>query len=261
MPNLCDEIRPDVWPSRNRISFDPSEIAQAGQSTNFQLQTNIAAPGSGYGASNLYGDEIGASGCIRPVSAAVLKTNGLETIAKRDCEEVCTTLFDEPSPQFTPDPTSFEASKNDCACITCLKILPHRGQSLNSGETFKCHFPSCPKTSRTDLWYHETSHYGKYGKFTCLEQKCQVSTRLFSDLRRHYKTHCTSPDKEIFSCPVSWCKYSGNNGFVRKDKLKSHYRNIHEGKPGPLKAGRVIKPATLKPQVSSAEIGPSKRNE
>ena len=268
MPNLRDERRLDVpRPSHDPALLGPYNSSGAHQSTNLQPHSNNAAFASGYGVSNLYGDEIGAGGCIRQESAAELRTNGLETIANGDCEEVCTTLSDqESSPHFTPDPASFEAPINDCACITCLKIQSYVRPSIQSrfiDRKFMCHFPSC-LYSDPDLHQfllHERRHYIQNGKYTCLEQGCQAVTQGFFELRRHYKKHCTSPDKEQFSCPVPWCKYSGNNGFLRNDKLKSHYRNIHEGKPGPLKAGRVIKPATLKPRVSSAGNGPSKQNE
>ena len=260
MPNLCDERHVDLpWPSHNQILFDPSENAEASQSTNFQLQTNNASPGSGYGASNLYGDEIGASGCLRPASATVLKPTGSETIATGYCGEVRTTPSDQQaSSSLSSDSASHEGSENHCACISCLKI-----RSRSGIQEIKCRFPGCltAKVRIRDLLDHESSHYESLGKYKCLEQDCQTVTKYFDELKRHYKKHCTSPDKKIFSCPVLSCKYSGNNGFVRKDKLKSHYRNIHEGKPGPLKASRVIKPATLKPQVSSSGNSLGKQRE
>lgn len=43
-------------------------------------------------------------------------------------------------------------------------------------------------------------------------------------------------------CPVLWCDYS-RGGFARKDKLKSHVKNVHRGqaKSG-VRAGQVIRP-------------------
>ena len=177
------------------------------------------------------------------------------------CGEVCTIPSEQESPpSLASDPAGPEASESHCACISCLNIFWYGGQSRSGSEKFKCHFPSCltSETSSNRLWKHETSHYGMRGQYKCLEKDCQTVIQNFYELKRHYKKHCTSPDKEIFSCPVLSCKYSGKNGFSRKDKLKSHYKNIHEGKPGPLKAGRVIKPATLKPRVFSVGPRPSK---
>lgn len=148
--------------------------------------------------------------------------------------------------------------------MICLKIGIHLGWQF---EGYRCRFPSCQTTSfepysRLACAEHEKSHYGQPGKYTCLEQDCQAVTKNFGDLRRHCKTtHCTSPNKQSFPCPEPWCKYSGSNGFARKDKLKSHYQNVHEGKPGPVKAGRVIKPATLKPKVPTSGGSADKQKE
>ncbi|KAM0799632.1 hypothetical protein BDR22DRAFT_306267 [Usnea florida] len=248
------------WPAHNKTLLDPSENSECRQSTNFQLHINNRSPELGYGASNLYGEELVASGCVRAASATVSNTTSLETIASGNCEEVCIAPYDQKSSSLSlcSGPVSHEGSENHCPCITCLKI----GREVSGNQDHKCRFPGCHSIlSLGTTFRHERDHYGQYGKYTCLEHDCQVSTRFWYELKRHYKKHCTSPDKEIFSCPVSWCKYSGNNGFLRKDKLKSHYKNIHEGKPGPLKAGRVIKPATLKPRVSSVGNDPSKQNE
>ncbi|KAL9074467.1 MAG: hypothetical protein Q9161_002255 [Pseudevernia consocians] len=213
MPELRDERRMDTpgpYLSTRRGSYESSE---ARQSTNTQLQTKDALPAIGYGASNLYGDEAGASGFLRPASATVLKTTGSETVAVGDCGEY---------------PLVYSRAKTP----------PH-----------------------LEIWKHDNSHYGQPGKYTSLEQNCQVVTTNFGDLKRHYKAkHCTKYDKEQFPYSVLWCKYSGNNGFARKDKLKSHYKNIHEGKPRPVKAGQVIKPARLKPQVSIFKSTTGKAN-
>ena len=261
MPSLCDERRLDLpWHSHGPTLLDPSENPEARQSTNFQLQTNNnnASLELAYGASNLYGDEIGASGCVRPASAKVLKRTGLGTIAMGDCGEVGNIPSDQDSSPFlASDTASHDAPGNHCTCITCLKI----GRIVD--QTDKCRFPSCEYSTLqgSQDYSHEEGHYFQNGKYTCLEQDCQTVTGYFSELKRHYKKHCTNPDKEQFPCPVPWCKYSGNNGFLRKDKLQSHYRNIHEGKPGPVKAGRVIKPATLKPRVSGLGNSPGKQNQ
>ena len=255
MPKLRDERRLDVpWPVQITTLLDPSENTETHQSTTFQLQTKSASPGFGDEASDLYGDEIGANGCVQPASATVLKPTGSQTIAMGECGEVCTIPSDQESSQsFTPDRACHEGFEKHCTCISCLKI----GSDLTGPKKRMCHLPGCNSyLSVWEAYWHEQRHYIQNGKYTCLEQGCQAVTTEFYELKRHYKKHCTSPDKEQFPCPVLWCKYSGNNGFLRKDKLKSHYRNIHEGKPGPLKAGRVIKP-----RVSSVGNGSGKQKE
>ncbi len=251
---------------RARLSFGgaPSESFEARQSTDVQLETNNASSKIGYGADNLYGDATGANRDPQPEYAAGLKTTESQTIDLKNCGENLTLLpTRESSRSVAPDPANGFSPPMGCSCISCLGIGAY--MSFDS-EGYKCRFPSC---SHTFEWNfnkkcnsHERSHYGQPGKYTCLAQDCHAVTKNFGDLRRHDKAkHCTNPNKEQFPCPVLWCKYSGNNGFARKDKLKSHYRNIHEGKPGPAKAGRVIKPATLKPQVSGLECSAGKQKE
>lgn len=247
-----------LGPSSISNRLGSSENSEARQSTSTQLQANNASVGINYGADNLYGDEAGASGYLRPAYATVLKKTESETIPMGDCEEAFTTPSTrEQSPSSTPNPVNNSAPQKNCTCISCLKIpAPYWGASYINGEHL-CRFPSCqgiPDTNKafSELRNHEVGHYGQPGKYTCLEQTCHTITKSFGDLKRHDKAkHCTNPEKEQFPCPVLWCKYSGNNGFARKDKLKSHYKNIHEGKSGPGKANRVLKPATVKPQVSS----------
>lgn len=247
MPVSFDE-QPRIDGSPYSALLGSSETSEAHQATNIQSQTNIASLGVGYGQDHLHGDDSNASACSRQASGTVLKTPGSETVSMGDCREASATLAIQ-----VPD---------QCACVICLKIGIHPGWQL---ARYRCRFPSChsnPYESSLNSNEHEKSHYGQPGKYTCLEQDCQTVTKNFGDLKRHCKTnHCTSPDKEQFPCPKPWCKYSGSNGFARKDKLKSHYQNVHEGKPGPVKDGRVIKPATLKPKVPTSGGSADKQKE
>lgn len=239
--------------------------SEARQSTDNQPCVKNVSPELDFGADNFYGGAVDPSGYSQPEYPTVLKTAGSETIATDDCGEACTVApIQAPSVSFAPDLPNGSSSQEDCTCISCLGIGIRKGLASSSGGSFGCRFPGCPyRYNHHPFWYsyptapfyeHEKSHYGQTGKYICLEQTCQVATKNFGDLKRHDKAkHCSNPTKEQFPCPVLECKYSGNNGFARKDKLKSHYKNIHEGKPGPVKAGRVIKPATLKPQVSGLE--------
>lgn len=59
---------------------------------------------------------------------------------------------------------------------------------------------------------------------------CPSCSRTFtrpSDLQRHVKKHV--PGGKPFGCPEPGCKYKGELGFYRKDKLLSHMRNRHSG--------------------------------
>lgn len=253
--------------------------SEARQSTDNQPCVKNVSPEIDFGADNFYGEAVDPSGCSQSEYPTVLKTAGSETIATDDCGDACTVApIQEPSVSFAPDLPNGSSSQEDCTCISCLGIGIRDGWACRR-VGHGCRFPGCPyrddsRPYRDDylpyryshraapFYEHEKSHYGQTGKYICLEQTCQVATKNFGDLKRHHKLkHCSNPTKEQFPCPVLWCKYSGNNGFARKDKLKSHYKNIHEGKPGPVKAGRVIKPATLKPQVSGLEGSAGKQKE
>lgn len=240
--------------------------SEARQSTDNQPCVKNVSPEIDFGADNFYGGALDPSGYSQPEYPTVLKTAGSETIATNDCGEACTVAPNqEPSVSFAPDLPNGSSSQEDCTCISCLGIGIRNGQVSWFDGRLGCRFPGCPY--RDDylagpFYEHEKSHYGQTGKYICLEQTCQVATKNFGDLKRHHKAkHCSNPTKERFPCPVLWCKYSGNNGFARKDKLTSHYKNIHEGKPGPVKAGRIIKPATLKPKVSGLEGSTGKQKE
>ena len=83
-------------------------------------------------------------------------------------------------------------------------------------------------------------------KYRCAVQGCQFFSVRRSGLRRHHAAkHCTQPKR--FPCLEPYCKYGGDNGFIRPDKLKEHQKKIHEGKFKPAKALRTIKQAATKP--------------
>ena len=252
MPEACDQQRTDVsGPSYISTLLGSYGSSDARQSTDNQPRTKNVSPELDFGVDNFYEDAVDASGYSQAEYPTVLKTAGSETIATEDYGKACTVApTQEPSWPLAPEVPNDSSSQRDCTCISCLKICIDTFCAWHNGSC-RCRFPGCQTRTKSDkpLAVHEKSHYGLPGKYTCLEQTCQVVTKNFGDLKRHDKAkHCTNPNKEQFPCPVLLCKYSGNNGFARKDKLKSHYKNIHEGKPGPVKAGRLIKPATLKPQ-------------
>ena len=141
--------------------------------------------------------------------------------------------------------------KQDCKCISCLKI----GSTFYLGfsQLHQCRMLGCSFSAQTDwsIWghkgpllAHERSHFGVTGKYSCAEPNCDTTTKKFSDLKRHYAgKHCVNATKTLHPCPVPYCQYGGKNGFKRKDKLKSHYKNIHEGKMTlPTGTQRTIRP-------------------
>ncbi len=135
---------------------------------------------------------------------------------------------------------------NVCDCIVCAGV--GKKADISSPLQLPCRVPGCNVPGHDQIWYskilqEEASHFHSPGedKLKCAENGCPVAVSSMTDLKRHYTSkHCTKSEK--FSCPLVWCKYSGDNGFKRKDKFKSHYRNAHESKMGPGKASRVTKP-------------------
>lgn len=269
MPKVCNERCTDI-PDLSYISALPGsfESSKALQSTDTYPETNYVPPAIEYEPDNLYGDAAGISEDLRSAYATVRETTGSEMEATGECGEAYTVATTQDhSWSSTPNLANHSSRQQGCTCISCCKIAKEAylyGGWFNDAE-WDCRFPNCQNYrtfSLSELYEHERSHYGQPGKYTCLEQDCYVVTKNFGDLKRHDEAkHCTNPNKERYSCPVLWCKYSGGNGFSRKDKLKSHYRNIHEGKPAPAKAGRIVKPAPLRPKVSGAEGSASKQKE
>ena len=135
---------------------------------------------------------------------------------------------------------------NGCDCIVCAGV----GKKVDLSRmryALPCRVPGCNVPDHDKIYWHEilkkeASHFRIPGeaKFKCAENDCPIAVSSMTDLKRHYTNkHCTKSEK--FPCPLVWCKYSGDNGFKRKDKLKSHYKNAHEGKRDPNKAFRVTK--------------------
>lgn len=114
-----------------------------------------------------------------------------------------------------------------------------------------CSTPDCDRPHGIDR-RTETSHLfspqlcSDKDRYRCAVYGCQYFAIRRSDLRRHHAVkHCTQPKR--FQCPEPYCKYGGENGFKRLDKLKDHQKKIHEGKFKPGQALRTIKSAATKP--------------
>ena len=146
------------------------------------------------------------------------------------------------APRF--DQYALSVASNVCGCIVCAGV----GKKVDMFPfEFPCRVPGCNVPDHGNIWFgkllkEEASHFRIAGeaKLKCAVNDCPVAVSNMTDLKRHYTNkHCTKSIK--IPCPLVWCKYSGDNGFKRKDKLKSHYRNAHEGKRDPSKAFRVMK--------------------
>ena len=64
-------------------------------------------------------------------------------------------------------------------------------------------------------------------RYTCLSPNCTSNFTRLTDLKRHSKAvHCP----ELLDCPHahrSFCGRTGHNGFLRKDHLNEHLREVH----------------------------------
>ncbi|KAL6715347.1 hypothetical protein ACLMJK_007613 [Lecanora helva] len=119
-------------------------------------------------------------------------------------------------------------------------------EQFECSKTLSPQLVQSPSSQRKrEIVEHEMSHFnGRPGhldsEYRCLEPGCQTETHSFGELRRHYRTkHCLVAPRH--PCREPGCQYGGDNGFIRKDKLKSHQRNVHGGRIRPAKAFQPIK--------------------
>ncbi len=136
-----------------------------------------------------------------------------------------------------------------CTCILCVGIgevsdgMDEKRVDNVWQKQFQCRYHGClKKVNRFRIVKHERSHFCLQDQYQCAEEHCKLTTKRWTDLKRHTASkHCTRPEKK-FPCPVLWCKHSGSNGFARKDKLNSHIKTVHHGMTMPGKANQAIKP-------------------
>ncbi|CAF9928521.1 hypothetical protein IMSHALPRED_007673 [Imshaugia aleurites] len=198
---------------------------------------------------------------------AAYDSNGTARLSVRDDEHINSGREPFTNPTSEAPAVSDEGMRGDamfsgtartCTCPICLDLHTNwfASNALSSGMVprhFSCRLPACDWTARgldgatasrytNALLRHEESHFGRKGRYVCLEEHCQYVTKRWGDLTRHYGSkHCTNNVRR-FMCPVLWCKYS-RAGFARKDKLQSHVRKVHRGeaKSG-VGAGQAIRP-------------------
>lgn len=70
---------------------------------------------------------------------------------------------------------------------------------------------------------------------------CSHKSKRWADLQRHILArHCSETAQ--YPCSFPGCERGGGNGFPRKDKLKSHFENVHRGRGIPPKQPRALVP-------------------
>lgn len=208
--------------------------------------------------------------CVPPYVDFHLTATG-ETLSGVDTElKLAGTSNVEPSPtQATLSDSGDQAdevhfpvldSLEGCTCLACAQerhpiIVPLAGRWESRVH---CRIPQCTflvtYTTRISLskyhafktlCRHEGTHFEHQGKYKCAETDCDCLAKQFRDLKRHYRAkHCTKTPG--YPCDVLGCKYGGENGFHRKDKLASHYKNMHQGRVASVAHRRKILPAPAK---------------
>ncbi|MCJ1270953.1 hypothetical protein MMC22_010852 [Lobaria immixta] len=132
---------------------------------------------------------------------------------------------DLPSSSSGSGPSSLSA-KNDvtnvCACISCFAKQQRNKPWRRKSPVYNC-VVGCPQQFDLGLEKKRLKH---------------LQTHFKQDNKYHCKNHCIRPVK--FACDVLGCKYGGDNGFIRHDKLLSHKRNVHEGKAPPSQLMRRL---------------------
>lgn len=133
-----------------------------------------------------------------------------------------------PSLPLTNDTT------NACACIPCF--VKSKREFINYTCVIGCDYRNFYWGNNSKA--HLKTHFKEDKKFHCRAPLCGQIFGRWGELTRHYKTHCLRPKK--FACDVFGCRYSGDNGFIRHDKLLSHKRNVHDGKAPPSQLMRRL---------------------
>lgn len=84
--------------------------------------------------------------------------------------------------------------------------------------------------------------------YHCDTGGCSHTSKRWADLLRHVSTsHCSKP--ATYPCSYPGCERGGGNGFPRKDKMKSHFENVHRGRGIPPR-----QPRTLAPKRNSSKL-------
>ena len=127
-------------------------------------------------------------------------------------------------------PAKGNTDKSRCSCLECV----FRAQPSINGGYRACPIEGCYEHiyDTFPLVCHIVYKHSKQGdRLHCQEPRCTRTCKRGADLLRHMRLHCLRQTR--YHCDVFGCKYGGENGFVRRDKLLSHKRNVHEGQATP----------------------------
>ena len=119
-----------------------------------------------------------------------------------------------------------DLQSSSCTCVSCVTkdIKP----AVHSG-------PLVSPTSDIRLSYFAS------GLYRCDSHGCSHKSKRWADLQRHVSSsHCSKPAS--YPCSFPGCQRGGGNGFPRKDKLKSHFENVHRGRGIPPSQPRALAP-------------------
>ena len=130
-----------------------------------------------------------------------------------------------------------------CFCFVCLDLAVCKVSERipsNCSVSMQCPKPCC-KIYYLDFTKHYRTHLYTKGLYSCDAPSCAYKAKRWEDLKRHTSTiHCLNAKKH--SCSFPGCERGGENGFPRKDKLKSHFENVHRGMGIPPKQPRRLAP-------------------
>lgn len=132
---------------------------------------------------------------------------------------------------------TFLGLNDSCHCACCVPKTLIEG--LESGFTLQ---HSMYKHSwQGSLTLALRQHLFVGDLYCCDASGCTHKCKRWADLERHASTsHCLNAKK--FPCKYPGCERGGDNGFPRKDKLKSHFENVHRGVGIPPKQPRALVP-------------------
>ena len=137
---------------------------------------------------------------------------------------------------------SLRSSSGECICIRCFSDQLRTTVSWYPNS--KCHVANCGSSHLHGYmrWIeHLHNHFLVSNKYRCDSPYCGKTFGRWGDLKRHAEgSHCSCPTK--FPCSFPGCERGGDNGFMRKDKLKSHYKIVHQGLAVMPKKPRTIAP-------------------
>ena len=145
----------------------------------------------------------------------------------------------------TTEPLENPASDRNCGCLSCLGVGSSMPEIEQIDGTLTCRVNYCNHSGlgHGEILDHEKEHFWCPGGYHCAEALCNASFEQWLDFKSHYANkHCKKRKK--FPCPFPSCKYSGENGFLRKDKLKTHYDKNHRHSTMPKNKSGSIDSAT-----------------